>query len=49
MSDPRRSVVDEHLREYPITAVELGQIERARRGDYAGLWRRTEEGRWEQL
>lgn len=49
MSDPIRSVVDEHMRQHPLTEVERDQLARAATGDSAGLWRKDESGRWEQL
>ena len=38
-----------YLRLYPLTPGELAMLERARQGDFRGLWTRTEDGGWQQL
>jgi hypothetical protein len=33
----------------PLTAAERGQVERAKAGDFTGLYTRNENGNWIQL
>ena len=49
MTADRSEIMEAMWEAYPLTAEELEQLERMKRGDYRGMWTRDGNGDWVRL